>query len=107
MILFKPKHVPLILSGRKTETRRTWKIARVKVGKTYQAKTQLFGEPFARLLITGLRRERLGNISEESIHAEGYDSIKGFMEAWMEIKGSWNPNLEVWVVKYKLEEREK
>src|SRR5690606_38575844 len=74
VILFKPEQVEPILVGRKTQTRRTWKRPRVKVGSVHQAKTTYHDKPFARIKITGLRRQRLGDISTEDVHREGYDS---------------------------------
>jgi len=102
LILFKPYHVPLILEGKKTETRRLWKYPRIRVGRTYQAKTTLYGQPFALIEITALWREKLGDITPESVRAEGYDSFEEFMKAWIDINGIWNPDDEVWAVRFKV-----
>ncbi len=56
-ILFKPEFVDKILSGEKTVTRRMWARSRVKVGRVYQARTKMFGEPFARLRIVQIYYE--------------------------------------------------
>lgn len=103
MLLFKPYHIPMILEETKTETRRQWKSARVKVGNLYQCKTTLFGKPFAIVRITGVWKEKLSDISNKSIKAEGYKTLRDFMDVWMKINGSWNPNKIVWVVRFKLE----
>ena len=77
MILFKPEHVPMILSGRKTQTRRLGK-KRWRVGAIHQCKTSLFGESFARVRIRGVCREPLREISVADCFAEGYASHEQF-----------------------------
>jgi len=102
-LLFKPEHVKLILEGKKTQTRRIWKRPRVKVGGVYRAKTKLYSsEYFALIRVTGLHKERLGDISDEDIKKEGYNSLEEFKQAWECIYGSWNPEQEVWVVEFQL-----
>jgi len=100
VLLFRPEHVAPILEGRKTETRRLWKSPRVRVGQTYQAKTTLFGKPFALLRVEGLWRERLGDISSGSICAEGYNTLEEFQKEWIRINRVWNPDELVWVVRF-------
>ena len=104
MILFQPKHVPLILDGRKRQTRRLGK-KRCNVGSIHQARTKLFGEPFARLRICAVEQQRLGDITVEEARAEGYDSIYDFRQAFWKINGYPKnmDDLEVWVIKFKLE----
>lgn len=84
MILFRPYMVPWILSDppRKTQTRRTWDRWMVREGKVYQAKTQLFGEPFAHIYIKRRWIERVQDISESDAKAEGYASRMAFLEMW-------------------------
>ncbi len=102
-MLFKPEHVGLILSGRKTQTRRVWKKPRARVGSVHKAKTALFSlDHFALIRITGLRREQLGDITLEDVKREGYDTLEEFKEVWTWINGCWNPELEVYVVSYEM-----
>ncbi len=70
MILFKPQHVEPILRGRKTQTRRGWKRRRAVPGSIHDARTAMFGEPFARLRIRRVWQERLGDISAADVLAE-------------------------------------
>ena len=84
MILFKQYHVPLILSGRKTQTRRLGK-KRWTVGKVYQAKTSYMAKPFAYLKLTDLRYEPLEPMSEADAHAEGYNKLQSYLQAFKEI----------------------
>jgi len=104
-LLFKPYHIEPILTGKKTQTRRVWKKPRVKVGNIYRAKTHLFSKNyFALLRITGLRKEKLGDMTEEDAIAEGAKSLTHFREIWQDIHGSWNPEQEVWVVEFEVVE---
>jgi len=103
MLLFKKQHIAPILTGAKTETRRIWpKGPRVRVGAVHQCRTSLFGEPFARVRVTGLRRERLGDMTDSDAYLEGYDSLEEFYGAWLEINGSWNPQQMVYVVDFEV-----
>ncbi len=93
----------LILSGRKTQTRRVWKKPRARVGAVHKAKTALFSrDNFALIRIIGLRRERLGDITLEDVRREGYDTLEEFKEVWIRINKSWDPELEVYVVSFEL-----
>jgi len=101
-LLFKPQHVKLILEGKKTQTRRISR-PRVKIGGIYKAKTKLFSrEHFALIKITGLRAEKLGDISDEDVKKEGYNSLEEFMEVWKSIYGSWEPERIVWVLEFEV-----
>lgn len=89
MLLFKPEHVMPILDGVKTETRRVWKKARVRVGSVQQAKTELFGAPFALLKILDVHREAFQCLTEEDARAEGGYTREGFIRKFFQI----NPKL--------------
>lgn len=82
VLLFKPYHVPLILNGKKTQTRRKWDRPRVKVGNTYQARTQLFGKPFAHLRVKRVWKEPIITISDSDAAAEGYPHAEAFLIMW-------------------------
>ena len=93
----------LILSGRKTQTRRVWKKPRARVGAVHKAKTALFSrDNFALIRIIGLRRERLGDITLEDVRREGYDTLEEFKAVWVRVNKSWDPELEVYVVSFEL-----
>lgn len=55
------------------------------------------------LEITGVRVERLGEISESDARAEGVQSVAEFKELWASINGpgSWEANPWVWVVEFR------
>lgn len=101
MILFKSEHVDMILSGRKTQTRRIWKKNHANVGSIQQARTELFGKPFAYLHITKRWNERLGDISKEDCIKEGYEDILSYSRIWLKINGVWEPKLIVSVIEFR------
>ena len=86
MILFKPQHVEPILAGTKTQTRRIWKKPRAKVGSIHLAKIRMLSkEFFAKLQITAVYTERLGDISTEDAIAEGYPNKNSYLIAFANI----------------------
>jgi len=103
-MLFKRKHVEMILAGRKTQTRRLLgKSANYSVGRVYAITNRWFSKPQGHILITRKFRQKLGEISLEDIRKEGYNSLGEFRGAWEEIHGleSWDPNLTVTVYEFK------
>ena len=104
MLLFKPYHIRLILNGQKTQTRRIWKKCRCRVGSVHLAKTQMLSkEYFAKLLITRVWRDWVGNISREDARKEGGYTLKGFKDIWKEINGHYDPDEVVWAIEFEVE----
>ena len=103
MILFRPENVPKILDETKDQTRRLGK-KRWNVGSIHQAKTKLFGEPFARLRIMAVRQEKLCDISDEDVKREGYSTRAEYYDAFVAINrlGTYTLGELVWVVDFKL-----
>ena len=99
MILFKPYHVPLILSGRKTQTRRLGK-KRWIVGAVHQAKVSYMAKPFASIKVKMLWKEKLGQINHVGAIAEGYDDVNAYLEAFEKIYGAADMQQEVWVLDF-------
>jgi len=100
-LLFKRHHIKKILRGEKTQTRRVSQ-RKYKVGKVYGVRDNWFGQPKAHILITRRFRQRLGDITEEDIRKEGYNSLEEFKEAWITINGSWDPDQIVTVYEFEI-----
>ena len=109
-MLFKRKHVEMILAGRKTQTRRLLgKSANYSMGRVYAIRDRWFSKAQGYVLITRKFRQKLGDINCEDVKKEGYKSLQEFRWAWEEVngQGSWDPDLIVTVYEFKLEERRK
>jgi len=107
-MLFKRRHIELILAGRKTQTRRLPdKSANYHVGRVYGIRDRWFSKPEAHILITRKFRQRLGEISLEDVGKEGYSSLEEFRRAWEEVHGpgSWDSNSIVAVYEFKVVKR--
>jgi len=101
MALFKRKHIPLILSGRKTQTRRTH-LHEWRVGRCYGIRDRWFDKPKGQIIITRKFKQRLGDISQADVKKEGYSNLEEFKQIWQEINGSWNPEQVVTAYEFKL-----
>lgn len=103
ILLFKPEFVEPILRGVKTETRRRWKQPLVKPGLTYWAATGLRREDrFAVLKIVYVRKQRLGDMTEDDARKEGCRSLEEFKRVWRRVYGHWDPSEEVYVIGFKV-----
>ncbi len=88
MILFKEESKEKILSGLKWQTRKLWDRPRAKEGSEHliYLRPPMTGEkPFARILIKRVWRQRLGDMTAEEARAEGYPTIKAFLEQFQKI----------------------
>jgi hypothetical protein len=103
-MLFKKKHIEMVLAGRKTQTRRLpGKSASYSVRRVYAIRDRWFSKAHGYILITRKFTQKLGEISLEDIRKEGYNNLEEFRKAWEEIHGpkSWQPNLTVTVYEFK------
>ena len=100
-LLWKKPYVAMILEGRKTATRRR-KRPLVKVGKAYGIRAGLYETLSQKILVESLRRQRLGEMTEEDAVKEGSASLSQFRAEWESIYGLWCPDEEVWVVEFRL-----
>jgi len=85
MIIFRARFIAPILDGRKTQTRRLWKKSTVRQGGIYEARTYRAGKSFARIHITGVQKERLGDIRDEDAVKEGYATSAEFLKDFFAI----------------------
>jgi hypothetical protein len=114
MILYKPEHVVPIILGAKTQTRRLGE-ARWNVCSVHQARTNMPWQDaaghFADHRILGVRQERLFDISQSDVLAEGYQTVNEYTAAFHRInrrsaKPAWQwtivLNPLVWVVEFEV-----
>jgi hypothetical protein len=99
-MLFKPKLLVKILSGQKTQTRRTG-TKQYTVGST-QPVSSGYTKPAGYIKILKKYRQPLCCISEKEARKEGYNSIEEFRQAWLEINGNYNPDQIVTVYEFKI-----
>ena len=100
-MLFKPQHIKWILSGRKTQTRRNWKKPMVKIGGIYKVKTKMLSKKYyCKIKVTKIWRQKLGAM-RASVY-EGYNTLQKYIDVWKEINGSWEPNMEVYVIDFEV-----
>lgn len=108
MMLFKPRHVPMILgmegSPKKTQTRRAWAKQRVNAGSLQWAQLKMFDKAsrFARLHIKRVWRESLGSISPADARAEGGYTKKEFLGVFEHINGPTRLEQPVYVVEFEV-----
>lgn len=102
-LIFKKEHIDLILEGVKTQTRRRHSRP-LKAGRVYDIKKDWYHSTDLKILITRVRRQRLGDITPEEARKEGGYTIKEFQSIWRRIYGPWNPLEEVVVYEFKVVE---
>ena len=87
-LLFKKIFVPLIKSGRKTETRRLK--TNLKAGDVVNAKTSWFSKPFAKLRIVSVEKERFCDIKPSAAKPEGFQTLSDLLATLVFIsKDKW------------------
>jgi hypothetical protein len=101
MPIFKPKHLNLILQGKKTQTRRISRY-RLKIGKAYAVRSKMLEPAQARIVITRAWRQQLRDLTPEDVRKEGFTSFTEFRQAWIDIYSSWNPDQIVTAYEFRL-----
>ena len=102
MILFKPEHVAAIREGRKTQTRRLGR-RRWRVGSVHQCRTSYYAAPFAFVCVSAVYEQRLDQMRDLDVAAEGYDSWDEYMAALNRINRTARDGSEtVWVVEFEV-----
>ena len=98
-----------VLSGKKTQTRRRIRPGRkfvYQAGKTYTIQPKRSQSAVARFEALAVRKQQLGEMTQDEAVAEGFGSIAEYQELWVRQYGSFNPDKEVWVIEFKLKENE-
>ena len=101
--MFKKDLLNLVVSGRKTQTRRLHKNI-LREGRIYALKRSWIESTGDYIKITKVTRQKLGDVTEEEAVKEGFSNIDEFRSAWIRINGSWNPEMEVTVYEFELAE---
>ncbi len=110
MILFKEPGVQLILRGRKTQARKLWARARAKEGAEHllYRRPPMTGEkPFARILVTRVWKQRLGEMSAAEARAEGWPDKAAWLAQFSEGRQFDRPidEVEVYALEFQVLER--
>ena len=114
-MFFMKENIELIRQGSKTETRRIWKKPHVKVGKVYQCRTSRYAktpEDSPYIKITAMRKEKLGEITDDDITKEGFvtdgtvenetSQVVMFYRLWVKLHGLWDPDQVVTVIDFEV-----
>lgn len=92
--------VHLILSGRKTQTRR--RTCRYEPGKSYALQPGRGKEAKHRITILEVRQEQLGNISFRDARKEGFRTTEDFRDYWISLHKGFNAAEMVYVITFEL-----
>lgn len=101
---FRLSHMAPIMNGIKTQTsRKGLPDPRVRVGAKIHA--AVWEPNFSELVITSIRRKRLGDFTEEDAYREGGYTLAQFKDVWKSIHGEWNDREYVYVINFRKEEK--
>lgn len=107
---FEKGNMAKVLRGEKTQTRRTWPKQRVKVGDVCQLRQGRYKWLPQHVVITDVRRELLGDMTEADARAEGCKSLAEFQQVWNMIYSSknipWTAEQDSWVIDFCLVQKD-
>lgn len=110
-MIFKPHLAEQVLDGRKTQTRRPMSPkegspwyeggCKLKAGESYAVQPGRSKHALGRVVVTAVRSEMLGEITDADAQREGFDDRAAFLAYWRELYGE-DANLldRVWVVSF-------
>jgi len=98
-LIFKKKHIEMILEGRKTATRRRSQHL-YRIGGIQGIRSGWYEKPRHHIRITRRYRQRLGDMTQQDAQKEGYPTLEEFKKVWEEINGKWDPDEIVWVYEF-------
>lgn len=111
-MIFRPELVEKILAGEKTQTRRAvsdnprspwWRErCRHREGRHYALQPGRSKHAVAQILVTDVRRVRLGGINLDDARAEGFADVQAFVDYWTAMHGSFDVRALVWRVTFTL-----
>ena len=100
-MIFKKDLLEMVLSGRKTQTRRRHKNP-LRKGSIYAVKRNWLETTGEYIRITKVYPQKLSDVSEEEARKEGFSGLDKFRDAWIRINGSWDPDMVVTVYEFEL-----
>jgi hypothetical protein len=99
-VIFPARHAHLVISGKKTQSRRPRKPEHVRppmrAGKSYPVSSGLGKPSIGRIEILAAIEQDLGDITFEDARAEGFKSRDDFFNWWRSFYGNADPSLPVW-----------
>jgi hypothetical protein len=107
-MIFKPQLIDKVLAGEKTVTRRParTRYCSYRRGQTYAIQSSRGKKGIGYIRIIGTQRERLllenPAYCESEAEAEGQTSWREFRQAWTELYGEFDPDLDVWRIRFVL-----
>jgi len=102
-MMFKRELLDLVISGKKTQTRRLHRRV-LREGRIYALKRSWIESTGDYIKITKVTHQKLGDVSEEEAHKEGFSGLEEFRNAWISINGRWEPEMIVTVYEFELAE---
>ena len=110
MILFREPSAQLILRGEKSQARKLWARARAKEGAEHllYRRPPMTGEkPFARILVTRVWKQRIGDMTQDDARAEGWADTDAWIAQFIEGKKLNGPieDVEVYALAFEVIER--
>ena len=110
MILFREPSAQLILRGEKSQARKLWARARAKEGAEHflYRRPPMTGEkPFARILVTRVWKQRIGEMTDDEARAEGWPDTASWVSQFIEGKKLDRPidQVEVYALEFEVIER--
>ena len=101
--MFNKDLLEMVLSGRKTQTRRRHKHL-LKEKQKYVVKRNWYKNTEYYIQIKKVYPQKLGDVSEEEAIKEGFSGLDEFRDVWIRINGSWDPEMVVTVYEFELAE---
>lgn len=109
---FKPELAALVMAGEKTVTRRLvsdnpnspWYVraCSLTVGRDYAVCPGRGKNAIGRVLVTEVRRMRLGYLTLNEARREGFPTVAAFAEAFSAINGHYDASACVWRVEFEV-----
>jgi hypothetical protein len=103
-LIFKPELAKKVLAGEKTETRRLVKDGQAECryapGRDYAVQPGRTKRAIGRIAVADVRREKLGEITQEGARREGFPTVSAFVDYWRKLHGYVDLEQEVWRIRF-------